>query len=330
MELANKGQKSILAKLLASENLTVEHGKFNTASFDVKNRVLRLPIWKEMSGSLYDLLVLHEVGHALFTPEEGLHDAKDHGRGFKSFLNVVEDARIERKIKTKFPGGRRSFINGYDDLMKRDFFGIKGMDVNGLNLIDRINLHYKIGSNVTVSFSEEESVFINRIDKAQTWKDVMKICEDLYNYAKENESETDMSDHEWENMMCDDDDEGEEVEFDCEESEKSENEEDDVNDKNDFRDDSKEKREDSEENDVNDESSSKEDDEDEDENETTQAGGYGEEGGLDGRFDPESKTDRNFRNNESELVSNESKEYVYVNLPNLPIDKIVVNPSEIY
>jgi len=330
MELANKGQKSILAKLLASENLTVEHGKFNTASFDVKNRVLRLPIWKEMSGSLYDLLVLHEVGHALFTPEEGLHDAKDHGRGFKSFLNVVEDARIERKIKTKFPGGRRSFINGYDDLMKRDFFGIKGMDVNGLNLIDRINLHYKIGSNVTVSFSEEESVFINRIDKAQTWKDVMKICEDLYNYAKENESETDMSDHEWENMMCDDDDEGEEVEFDCEESEKSENEEDDVNDENDFRDDSKEKREDSEENDVNDESSSKEDDEDEDENETTQAGGYGEEGGLDGRFDPESKTDRNFRNNESELVSNESKEYVYVNLPNLPLDKIVVNPSEIY
>ena len=103
MKLANRDSKSILAKLLASENLTVEHGKFNTASFDVKNRVLRLPIWKEMSGSLYDLLVLHEVGHALFTPAEGFHDAKGHGRGFKSYLNVVEDARIERKIKEKFP-----------------------------------------------------------------------------------------------------------------------------------------------------------------------------------------------------------------------------------
>ena len=329
MELANKGQKSILAKLLASENLTVEHGKFNTASFDVKNRVLRLPIWKEMSGSLYDLLVLHEVGHALFTPEEGLHDAKDHGRGFKSFLNVVEDARIERKIKTKFPGGRRSFINGYDDLMKRDFFGIKGMDVNGLNLIDRINLHYKVGSNVTVDFSEEESVFINRIDNAQTWKDVVKICEDLYDYAKENESETDMSDHEWEDMMLDDDEE----DTDCDGNDGSEeSEEDDVNDENDVRDDSKEKREESEEteNECDNGDSSKEDDEDGDESQTTEAGGYGEEGGLDGNFDPESRTDRNFRNNESELVSNESKEYVYLNLPNLPLDKIIIDHSEIY
>ena len=104
MKLANKESKSILAKLLASENLTVEHGKFNTASFDVKNRILRLPIWKEMKGSLYDLLVLHEVGHALFTPEEGYHDAQGHGKGFKSFLNVVEDARIERTVRDEKRG----------------------------------------------------------------------------------------------------------------------------------------------------------------------------------------------------------------------------------
>ena len=52
MELANKESKSILAKLLATENVTVEHGNYSTASFDVKNRVLRLPIWKEMSGNL--------------------------------------------------------------------------------------------------------------------------------------------------------------------------------------------------------------------------------------------------------------------------------------
>ena len=80
--------KSLLAKLLASEDIRVEHGNFQTASFDVKGRVLRLPIWKEMSGSLYDLLVLHEVGHALYTPEEGLHDAKNFKEGFKSYLNV--------------------------------------------------------------------------------------------------------------------------------------------------------------------------------------------------------------------------------------------------
>lgn len=332
MKLANRDSKSILAKLLASENLTVEHGKFNTASFDTKNRVLRLPIWKEMSGSLYDLLVLHEVGHALFTPEEGLHDAKDHGKGFKSFLNVVEDARIERKIKVKFPGGRRSFVTGYDDLMKRDFFGIKGMDVDELNLIDRINLHYKIGSHRTVSFSGEESVFIDRIDKAQTWKEVVKICEDLYEYAKENESETDMSDHEWENVMADDDEEdsdwnenydpsdfdgSNEDEENSEEGESGDGAGEDVED--DVTDESTEKSEGSEES------------TEEDETSEGMAGGFGDEGGLDGRFEPESKTDSNFRNNEIELVSEEAKDYVYLNLPTkIDMKNVVVNFTDVY
>ena len=332
MKLASRDSKSILAKLLASENLTVEHGKFNTASFDTKNRVLRLPIWKEMSGSLYDLLVLHEVGHALFTPEEGLHDAKDHGKGFKSFLNVVEDARIERKIKVKFPGGRKSFVTGYDDLMKRDFFGIKGMDVDELNLIDRINLHYKIGSHRTVSFSGEESVFIDRIDKANTWKEVVEICEDLYEYAKENESETDMSDHEWENVMADDDEEDEDwnenydpsdfVDSDedgenSEEGESGDGAGEDVED--DVTDESKEKREASEKS------------TEEDEPGEGMSGGYGDEGSLDGKFEPESKTDSNFRNNEIELVSEEAKDYVYLNLPTkIDMKNVVVNFSDVY
>ena len=65
----NKIQKSNLAKLLATENIQVEHNKVVTAQFDVKNRILTLPIWKKMSNDLYDMLVGHEVGHALFTPD---------------------------------------------------------------------------------------------------------------------------------------------------------------------------------------------------------------------------------------------------------------------
>ena len=38
MSLVNT--KSMLAKLLASENITVEHGNYQTASMDVKNRIL--------------------------------------------------------------------------------------------------------------------------------------------------------------------------------------------------------------------------------------------------------------------------------------------------
>ena len=339
MELANKQSKSILAKLLASENLTVEHGKFNTASFDVKNRVLRLPIWKEMSGSLYDLLVLHEVGHALFTPEEGLHDASGYGKGFKSYLNVVEDARIERKIKIKYPGGRRSFIAGYSDLMERDFFGIKKEELTKLNLIDKINLHYKVGNHVDFTFSDEENVFVDRIDKVNTWKEVVKICEDLYEYAKENESETDMSDHDWEEMTsdCDSDDDYDD-DYDPSESggyEESEDESDENSSGEDTEKDDCDAPVDScedGESDEDDEEGKGNSEEGNEEGENTEGGSSsGEEGGMDGKYEPESKTDRNFRNNETELVSEKAKPYVYINLPNnVDLKKIIINYSEIY
>ncbi len=342
-----KDTKSLLAKLLASENVIVEHGNFQTASFDVKGRVLRLPIWKEMSGSLYDLLVLHEVGHALYTPEEGLHDAKNFKAGFKSYLNVVEDARIERKIKNKFPGGRRAFTSGYKDLMERDFFGINRIDVNKLNLIDRINLHYKAGDHLNISFSEEESVFIDRIDKAETFKTVMEICHDLYEYSKENESETDMSDHSMSDMMGDDmEDFEDEMDASMEGDVPFEMNSEDGFDGNENGADGSDGG-DEKSSGINSDSSENENGEDggtdgdssDDNGESPKSGkssgGAGREGGTDGDFDPfhdpESITDKNFRENETDLVSDEAKPYVYLNIPsNIPMEEYVVDYKDIH
>ena len=67
--------QTMLAKLLAKENITIEHGNFTTAFFDVEKRVLGLPIWEDRGKDVYDLLSGHEVGHALETPPEGWHDA---------------------------------------------------------------------------------------------------------------------------------------------------------------------------------------------------------------------------------------------------------------
>lgn len=193
--------KTILAKLLATENIKVEFRKVETASFDVKTRTMTLPLWDDMSPELYDLLGGHEVGHALHTPAQGWHDALDEkvGKNFKTFLNVIEDARIERKIKEKFPGIRKSFFKGYGELLEKNFFGIRGVDINGLLLIDRINLHYKIGSLAGVEFSTEEQVFIRRIDVAETWAEVVKIAKDLFAYCKQ-EME-DMRQEQMERMM---------------------------------------------------------------------------------------------------------------------------------
>ena len=61
--------KSHLAKLLATEDLVVEHRHVETAQFNVHTRVLTLPMWEKASGVVYDMLVGHEVGHALYTPD---------------------------------------------------------------------------------------------------------------------------------------------------------------------------------------------------------------------------------------------------------------------
>ena len=69
-----------------------------------------LPILdNDISGYLYDLLCGHEVGHALYTPEEGIRKALELKLSM-SLMNVLEDSRIERKIKNKYPGIRASFV----------------------------------------------------------------------------------------------------------------------------------------------------------------------------------------------------------------------------
>ena len=188
MALANS--KSVLAKLLAQENIVVEHRNTSTAYFDPKNRVLVLPIWKDMSNDLYDLLVGHEVGHAWETPAEGWHSAVSDKQkpGLKSYLNVIEDARIEQKIKNRYPGLRSCFYKAYNELYENNFFGVADMDINTLKFIDRINLHFKIGAFLMVQFTEEEQLIIDEIEKLSTWEQVVDMANRLYSkQIEENE-----------------------------------------------------------------------------------------------------------------------------------------------
>ena len=165
--------KSVLAKLLATEDIDIVHdAKAPTAAFDVKNRKLYLPVWKNMSNSMYDLFIGHEVGHAHETPEEGWHDAVIDNPSLKAFYNIIEDARIERKVKERYPGLVKSFHRGYQELFDKDFFGVKGRDLTTLPFVDRVNLHFKIGHLLGLKFTETEQTFLDRVSKTETWADV--------------------------------------------------------------------------------------------------------------------------------------------------------------
>jgi hypothetical protein len=184
-----KNQKDQLAKLMASENLTIVHKKVPTAYFDMKNRILCCPIFKEdLSKELYDLFMGHEVGHALNTPWEGVHSALTKNRTLKGYLNVVEDVRIEKAIKNKYPGLRKSFFTAYNELMEMDFFGIKKRDIQELSLIDKINLITKVGHRVNIKLNPTEGSFLQMAEACTTWEEVEICATAIYEWSKENET----------------------------------------------------------------------------------------------------------------------------------------------
>ena len=172
--------KSQLAKLLATEDIVVEHKHVETAQFNTDTRVLILPIWEKASNYVYDMLVGHEVGHALFTPNVDPPKHVPH-----NFLNVCEDARIEKLMKRKYLGIAKSFYRGYNEMHQSDFFEIENENIDTLNLADRANLYFKIGSFLPISFSDAEKEIITLIQNAETFTETIAAAEALYNFCKQ-------------------------------------------------------------------------------------------------------------------------------------------------
>ena len=208
-------QTSMLAKLLATENITVQQQpNIKTAMFDLRSRVLMLPIWQGISQDLEDLLIVHETGHALDTPcAEDYKTACDRLAAkifpnekisdrlrstIQGFVNIVEDARIDKRQKRRYPGSRKNYLIGYKELVERDFFGTANRDINSMNFIDRLNLYFKGGSvHMNITFTPEEKVFLNRVENAETFADVEILSEEIYLYCKkkledQQEFETDL------------------------------------------------------------------------------------------------------------------------------------------
>ena len=174
--------KSQLAKLLATEDLVVEHKFVETACFNVHTRVLTLPMWEKASNDVLNMLVGHEVGHALYTPDKNwlvTHKIPPQ------FVNIVEDVRIEKMMKRRYAGIHKTFYRGYQELADQDFFCIENENVNTMNLADKANLYFKIGSFVDIDFTNDEKVLIKKISETETFDDVLNVAEQLFNFCKE-------------------------------------------------------------------------------------------------------------------------------------------------
>lgn len=297
--------KSILAKLMATENITVEERNTHTAFFDVQGRLLVVPILDQnISPELYDLFMGHEVGHALYTPIDGMKKAKEDGENM-SIINVVEDARIERKIKYKYPGLKNSFIKGYNELIEKNFFETQGKDLNTLNFIDRVNIHFKGGAVHAIFFTEEEKQIVQAIENTETYEDVVDVSRRVVDYMKKQNEDSDNF-HFSDLHYGEDGDDYEETDYSPDSNEENDDSDKDSNEKNESsapgnaaKDEEKDKKEES--------------------------ASSGEK-----NSDIRSETDDAYKGNESKLFTVSDNEYVYVNIPVIEPQKCIFDYKNLY
>ena len=338
----SRDTKSLLAKLMASEDINVEYrNNISTAAFNTENRTLLMPVFKDISENTTDLFLGHEVGHALFTPTGVINDVMAKGGTFKSLVNIVEDARIEKMIQSKFPGLRRNFFEGYAELMDKNFFGLNGEDVNELNFIDRINIHFKIGTRAGVEFTDEEQAYVDRIANLRSWDDTIKVSEELEEYCKTLDDDQEPETGEFDFFGDDDTDDEAEGDTDSQPniSQAPNNFEDgDVDDDGETSDEAPEDSNSDapakvdESDDINpnstaaadggDESAADEDEESENQSVSRKSAGIGNDEMI-------SKTMENFESALKNLVDTET-EYSYTRIPSVELDKLVVPMEEIH
>ena len=174
--------KSMVAKLLARENITIQRGNYETASFNLKTRVLELPLWETINNDVLDLFIGHEISHALNTPADGaeLFASKCKGIPF-SVCNIIEDIRIEKMVQKEYPGLISSFKAGYKFLHDNDFFKLGEIPMADRTLIDRINIKAKLRDLVEVPFADDEIELVNAAFNCKSYDDVL----DAVNLFKE-------------------------------------------------------------------------------------------------------------------------------------------------
>jgi hypothetical protein len=179
--------KALLSKLMAREDLEVIEGNFKTASFDPKNRVVKLPLLKEEFNDAATLFIGHEIGHALYTPDFFSHEKTRTDIADIPFdiINIVEDVRIERKVREFYPGLVNDFLKGYKLLMAEDFFSVKDTDLNTLKYLDRLNLKSKLNALVDLDFSLAETMMNQKVNAVQTFEDTITVSREVMEFIKE-------------------------------------------------------------------------------------------------------------------------------------------------
>ena len=183
--MMNFDSKSNLAKLLATENIEVQHNNVKTASFNLVDRILTIPVFKNPKGAVYDMLIAHEVSHALHTPQKDWEVAVTENPDIRDYINIIEDIRIDKMIQNKYPGVVQDYLDGFKILWNDNFFGARDKDLDlELQLADKINLFYKSSKTLSFDFDNAEKLFVDMCNQCVTFNDVVEAAKKLAEWQK--------------------------------------------------------------------------------------------------------------------------------------------------
>lgn len=195
-----------------SENnkISISYADVTTASINIETKAIILPNYVLDDEDLFILMGSHEVSHALHTPFEFYlsHNNKSkNGRTMVGDLelnqtlhmciNIVEDIRIERLIRNKFPGFVSVYKRAYKTLISRyDGFKVTEETWPKLELHNRLNIAAKAGSELEFKLTDKEIAILKYLKTTETFDDVLKRSVYLYNLIMKDalENKKDMSD----------------------------------------------------------------------------------------------------------------------------------------
>lgn len=177
------------------------------------NKVV-LPYYITKDRDIYILMGSHEISHVLHTPLEFLdnHDGTNSNkqptvRGVKfnkvlmNCINIVEDIRIERLIRNKFPGFVAVYERGYTKLF-HTLFNMAEDSWDEMHLGDRINHKAKLGKLSKHQLTTYEEGIFRYLKDTKDFNDVIIKSLYLYNILMENEKPNDKEQQEQAEEEC--------------------------------------------------------------------------------------------------------------------------------
>ena len=173
-----------------------------------------LPYYITKDRDIYILMGSHEISHVLHTPLEFLdnHDGANSNkhptvRGVKfnkvlmNCINIVEDIRIERLIRNKFPGFVAVYERGYTKLFYT-LFNTAEDSWDKMHLGDRINHKAKLGKLSRHQLTTYEEGIFRYLKDTKDFNDVIIKSLYLYNILMENEKPNDKEQEEQAEEEC--------------------------------------------------------------------------------------------------------------------------------